>query len=171
MLRKRRKTSSGLLLNVTLDYKVAKVATSVDWESVKSKYEDILERFKAELPVEPPSEAKRERIDSGLAKDYPHTKEVLTKQILTTKLKAIRQMFRQAVDSGRHSGHGRVVLIYYELYHALLCMLLHHQLTYQCNTITTEHHPILTMFSCLLLTQELEHHLQCSSWDDAQEDW
>ena len=48
-----------LLLNVTFDYKVAKVAISVDWESVKSKYENILERFKAELPAEPPSEAER----------------------------------------------------------------------------------------------------------------
>lgn len=104
-----------LLLNVTFDYKVAKAVTSVDWESVKSKYDDILERFKAELPTEPPSEAEKERIGNGLAKDYQHKKEEVTKQILTTKLKAIRQKFRQAVDSGRRSGHGRVVLIYFEL--------------------------------------------------------
>ena len=48
-------------------------------------------------------------------KDYQHTKEEATKQILPTKLKAIRQKYRQAVDSGRHSGHGRVVLLYSEL--------------------------------------------------------
>ena len=48
-------------------------------------------------------------------KDYPHTKEQVTKQILSTKLKAIRLKYRQAVDSGRKSGHGRVVLLYYEL--------------------------------------------------------
>ena len=36
----------------------------------------------------------------------------MTKQVVTTKLKAIRQKYRQAVDSGRRSGHGRVVLLY-----------------------------------------------------------
>ena len=39
----------------------------------------------------------------------------MTKQILTTKLKAIRQKFRHAVDSGRRSVHGKVVLIYFKL--------------------------------------------------------
>ena len=31
-----------LLLNVTNDYKVTKVSESIDWESVRSKYKDIL---------------------------------------------------------------------------------------------------------------------------------
>ena len=58
-----------LLLNVTFDYKVVKEATSIDWKFVNSKYEDILERFKAELPTELPSEAEGECINRGLAKD------------------------------------------------------------------------------------------------------
>ena len=33
---------------------------------------------------------------------------------MTSKLKHIRQKFRQAVDSGRRSGHDRVVLLYFE---------------------------------------------------------
>ena len=32
-----------LLLNVTLEYRTSKAAVSVDWESVKSKYNDIWE--------------------------------------------------------------------------------------------------------------------------------
>ena len=36
--------------------------------------------------------------------------------MLTTKLKAVRIKFRQAVDSGRKSGHGRVVFLYFDLY-------------------------------------------------------
>ena len=48
-------------------------------------------------------------------KDYPHTKEKITKKVLTSKLKAIRIKLRETVDSGRRSGHGRVVLLYYEL--------------------------------------------------------
>ena len=34
---------------------------------------------------------------------------------MSSKLKSIRFKFRQAVDSGRRSGHGRVVMLYYEL--------------------------------------------------------
>ena len=34
---------------------------------------------------------------------------------MTSKLKAIRTKYRQAVDSGRRSGHGRVVMLYFEL--------------------------------------------------------
>ena len=39
-----------LLLEVTLDYKTTKAAESVDWESVRSKYEDITALLKEELP-------------------------------------------------------------------------------------------------------------------------
>ena len=49
---------------------------------------------------------------------FPHKGRInkeLTKAILTTKLKNIRLKYRKAVDSGRRSGHGRVVLLYYEL--------------------------------------------------------
>ena len=52
---------------------------------------------------------------STVLKDYPHTKDQIIKQALTNKLKAIRLKYRQAVDSGRRSGHGRVVQLYYEL--------------------------------------------------------
>ena len=34
---------------------------------------------------------------------------------MTSKLKAISLNYRQAVDSGKRSGHGRVVLLYFEL--------------------------------------------------------
>ena len=93
-----------LLLNVTIDYKTKKAAVSVDWESVKSKYSDILQAFLAALPDN----------DEGNLKDFPHKKEHITKEIVTSKLKAIRVKFRQAVDSGRRSGHGRVVSLYFE---------------------------------------------------------
>ena len=88
-----------LLLKVTQEYKVLKSAEGVDWESVQSKYSDILKRMLAELPAS--CEEARE-----LNKDYPHKKTDITKQVLTTKLKAIRIKYRQAVDSGRKSGHG-----------------------------------------------------------------
>ena len=94
-----------LLLNVTNEYKVAKAAESVDWESVKSKYKDIFDHFVAALP--------EQNID--ICRNFPHKKEEIKLQNVTSKLKAIRLKFRQAVDSGCRSGHGRVVMIFYEL--------------------------------------------------------
>ena len=47
----------------------------MDRELVKTKYNEILKCFKTELPDEPPSAAVQERINCGLAKDYPHFKE------------------------------------------------------------------------------------------------
>ena len=64
--------------------------------------------MKEELPASA-EEAK------DICKDYPHTKGDMMKKVLTAKLKAVRSKYREAVDSGRRSGHGRVVLLYYEL--------------------------------------------------------
>ena len=50
---------------MTLDYSAKKAAESVDWESVKSKYDDILVMMQAEIPGD-----KTERP----IKDYPHLK-------------------------------------------------------------------------------------------------
>ena len=84
-----------------------KTATSSkDWESVKSKYKDIMQLYVDALPAD----------DSQVFdKNYPHKKEQVQLKAITSKLKAIRLKFRQAVESGRRSGHGRVVMIYYEL--------------------------------------------------------
>ena len=62
-----------------------------DWESVCSKYSDILELFKKVIP----------EIEEGswLLKDYTHQKEKVTKEIITAKLKAMRTKFRQVCVS------------------------------------------------------------------------
>ena len=96
-----------LLLSVTNDYKVSKAMADTDRESCQSKYTDILQLFKERYPS-----SKEEAVKLG--KDYPHNPDDLTKATITTKLKAIRVKYRQAVDSGRKSGHGRVVLLYFE---------------------------------------------------------
>lgn len=96
-----------LLLRVTIDYKTAKMMENVDWESVQTKYQDILDKYLAQYPS--PEDA------AALGKDYPHSKEDMNKTILTSKMKSVRQKYRKAVDTGKRSGHGRVVLLYYEL--------------------------------------------------------
>ncbi|RXN14648.1 tripartite motif-containing 16-like protein [Labeo rohita] len=90
-----------LLLRVTQEYKVAKASENIDWETCQNKYTEILDRLKEQYPAD----------DTA----YPHSKDDLTKLIITTKLKAIRLKYRHAVDSGKRSGHGRVVLLYFEL--------------------------------------------------------
>ena len=80
-----------LLLNVTHEYKVKQLMNGTDWESVRSKYSDILELFKKEIP----------EVEEGsrLLKDYPHQKEEVTKEIITAKLKSTRTKFRQVCVS------------------------------------------------------------------------
>ncbi|KAK2549942.1 hypothetical protein P5673_029547 [Acropora cervicornis] len=80
---------------------------NIDWKSCRSKYVDFLDKYKEVYPTAEDAEK--------LGKDFPHNKEDITKLIVTSKLKSVRVKYRQAVDSGRRSGHGRVVLLYFEL--------------------------------------------------------
>ncbi|XP_014913106.1 tripartite motif-containing protein 16-like [Poecilia latipinna] len=91
-----------LLLRVTLEYKSSKHQEDIDWESCQTKYADIHEAFVRRYPA-------------GKRVEFPHSTEATSRVQLTSKLKAIRGKFRQAVDSGRRNGHGRVVLLYFEL--------------------------------------------------------
>ena len=97
-----------LLLKITNEYKVSKAMENIDWESCQTKYSDIFDLYLEQYPSTKEDAEK-------LGKEYYHKKEELNKGIVTTKLKNIRLKFRQAVDSGRRSGHGRVVLLYFEL--------------------------------------------------------
>lgn len=96
-----------LLLKITLEYKTSKAAENTDWESCPSKYGDLLDMFNNQYPS--PENAEK------IGKEYPHKMGDLSKSVLTSKLKMIRKKFREAVDSGRKSGHGRVVLLYFEV--------------------------------------------------------
>ena len=96
-----------LLLKVTMEYKTSRAIENVDWESCQNKYGDIYKLFLDQYPT--PENA------VAIEKDFPHKTEQITQSSLTSKLKVIRIKFRQAIDSGRKSGHGRVVLLYFEL--------------------------------------------------------
>ncbi|XP_012729945.2 uncharacterized protein LOC105934485 [Fundulus heteroclitus] len=94
-----------LLLEVTLNYKTTKSQENVDWESCQSKYADIYKDYLEQYPVNGVAEGK----------DFPHGKSAITKAQVISKLKAVRGKYKQALDSGRRRGHGRVVLIFFEL--------------------------------------------------------
>ena len=66
---------------------------NVNLESVKRKYFDILDLFKSQYPTTADA--------AVMGKKYPHKSVELTKAAFTSKLKALRAKFRQAVDSSR----------------------------------------------------------------------
>ena len=69
-----------------------------DWESVKSKYTGIYRIYLDNVP------SQEQCAEAG--KSF-HTDNITTK--------SIRLKYREAVDNGRRSGHGRVVHLFYDL--------------------------------------------------------
>ena len=76
---------------------------------MQKKYSDITDLFRTKLP----------KTDEGakatIGKYYSHKPEEIEKGTIASKLKSIRVRYRQAVDSGRKNGHGRVVHLFLEL--------------------------------------------------------
>ena len=94
----------NLLLHVVFDYKVGKEGEVVDWDTVKSKYEDhtkkILEKYpENEKDKFPPGSDATRRFD---------------KERIQNKLTRMKLNFRKAVDMGRRCGGGRAVTTFYE---------------------------------------------------------
>ena len=84
----------------------------VDWETVKTKYDEIVTRFQAKYP----------KADSGVIPDeYPNCErpEKINKAKIAPKIKCITANFRKAVDSGRKSGGGRIVMALYDECHEI----------------------------------------------------
>ena len=77
---------------------------NVDWEICQTKY--VLDLFRAQYPSKENAEQ--------IGKVFLHENKEMNKTILTNKLKAVRIKFRTAVDIVRKSGHGRVVLLYFD---------------------------------------------------------
>ena len=96
-----------LLLETVLAYKATCEYEGICWESVKAKYQKIMEIYVERYPT-----ASEEN-----TMDFPRasTPELLTKQRIAAKLKRIRGSYKKAVDSGRRSGGGRVVLTFFDL--------------------------------------------------------
>ncbi|XP_057706797.1 uncharacterized protein LOC130924338 [Corythoichthys intestinalis] len=92
-----------LLLQVTLDYKKTKLKENVDWETCHSKYADITDQFLDQYPKQPKN------------KDFPHSTDAITKSQVASKVKSTRTKYRHAVTTGRRNGHGRVIMIFFDV--------------------------------------------------------
>ena len=95
-----------LLLGVIQHYKSDKEGEGYDWESVKTKYPDIMDRFIDRYPKETDPEG-FPRKEPG--KDF-------TKERIVPKVKSMRQKYRTALDSGRRSGGGRIVAQFFDVF-------------------------------------------------------
>ena len=93
-----------LLLQNSFNFKSKCEFEGLSLESVRSKYEQILENMSKEHPEGP--------------EKFPN-KSIITKERITAKLKSIRTGFKKAADAGRKSGGGRVVFMSYDLYENL----------------------------------------------------
>ena len=97
---------TALLLKVAISYKTEKTTEGKDWESVKTRYEDLLKLYIERYPKSNESEPEH----------FPNKKntDVFDKEKIIAKLKRIKFGYRKAVDSGRRSGGGRVVTLFFD---------------------------------------------------------
>ena len=88
----------ALLLQTVLDFKTAKLSIGQDWETVKSKYNDIAQLFISNYPREASAE-------------FPNTNilDSFNKCRIAAKIKKLKMGYRKAIDCGKKSGGGRAV--------------------------------------------------------------
>ena len=89
-----------LLLGVVQAFTSEKEFQGVEWESVKSKYEDIRKEFVILYD------------QKGLKE---HETAIFTRERIASKIKDLRKKYKKAVDSGRRSGGGRTVATFYDV--------------------------------------------------------
>ena len=97
-----------LLLAVVNEYKTGKEANGLDWESIKTKYDDITTLFLSRYPKNQDAEDKREFKHKNPSQEF-------SKERIVAKIKALRLKYRKALDTGRRSGGGRVVAQFYDI--------------------------------------------------------
>ena len=93
-----------LLLEVCFDFKAENYYEGVNFESKRTKYEQIKSKFCEQYPeVEDEKFLRSNDLDS------------ITKELVSAKLKLIRTNFKTAVDTWKRGGGGRIIFTFYEL--------------------------------------------------------
>lgn len=97
---------TALLLKVAISYKTQKTTEGKDWESVKTRYDDLLQLYIERYP----------KSNEGEPELFPNKNNtvVFDKEKIVAKFKRIKLGYRKAVDSGRRSGGGRVVTLFFD---------------------------------------------------------
>ena len=79
----------------------------INFESKRTKYEQIKSRFCEQYPLQGKEDDEK----------FPRSNDLdlITKDRVSAKMKSIRSNFKKAVDSGKRSGGGRIIFTFYEL--------------------------------------------------------
>ena len=96
-----------LLLEVTAQFKATNEYKGINWDSLRSKYEQIRELFEEGYQTENDDDERFPRSNT--------VAEHMTKERIAAKLKRIRTSYKLAVDSGKQSGGGRIVYTFFHL--------------------------------------------------------
>ena len=93
-----------LLLEVCYELKAESDYEGVNFESKRTKYELVKDRFCEQYPF-------------VADEQYPRTNDLnsITKERVSVKIKSIRGNFKKAVDSGKKSGGGRIIFTFYDI--------------------------------------------------------
>lgn len=98
-----------LLLEAVKVFSATCLFEGKDWEGVKAKYDKVKEIFVERYP----------KVEAGEepTEDFPKARclERVSKDRIAAKLKSIRKSYKKAVDLGKRSGGGRVVMTFYGL--------------------------------------------------------
>lgn len=99
---------TGLLLNAIVAFKNEITAKGLNWNIIRSKYEDIHNKFISLYLLE----AKDNDMNDFPNKDDP---TVFTKAMIMGKIKRIKNSYREALRSGKRNGGGRIVYQFYNI--------------------------------------------------------
>ena len=99
---------TGLLLRAVLAFKKDKTDEGLNWNIMRSKYEDIHSKFVSLYLLE----AKDTNLNEFPNKNDP---TVFTKAMIMGKIKRIKNSYRGALLSGKRNGGGRIVYQFYDI--------------------------------------------------------
>ena len=94
-----------LLLGVVRSYSSLKDFDGLEWESVKSKYEDIRSEFLFGCMTK----------GMTMQEDFPHSTSLFSRERIASKIKDLRKKYKKAVDTGKRSGGGRTVACFFDI--------------------------------------------------------
>ena len=80
-----------------------------DWEGIKSKYDKIRSLFAERYP--------KVNCEVEIDEEFPKSLslDTITKERIAAKVKNLRKNYKKAVDLGKKSGGGRIVMTYYDI--------------------------------------------------------
>lgn len=98
---------SSLLLKAAYAFKVEQSAKGTDWNTCKTKFDEILPKFIESYPDE-------ETADELHFPNFASKNEVFTKKSIQRKLQKLKEIHKKAVAANSKSGRGRLCILLWD---------------------------------------------------------